>query len=356
MSEARRNLRSRAASAGFTLVELMVAMVIGLFLLAGVISIFVTSRESFRTNENLARIQENARFSFEILMREIREAGNVPCGMPFSSPTMANVVAATPPWWADWAAGTVVGYDGTQAAPAKAFGTGAADRVSGTDAITVLRPVSDESAIQIISKHEPAAFTFAVPAAASFAAGDVAIACDTRSGVLLKIGGVSGAPAKVTYGTTGAAANCAANLGYPTACGGTSPVTEFEAGKGMLAKFDPVFWYIGHNASGGKSLYRIQLTRSGGAPATEAQEMVSNVTDLQLDYLTRDATSSAGTLATTWVAADHAVFATGWSLTNTQQVVAVRLQLTFQSEEKVDAAPLQRKFIAVSALRSRDRL
>ncbi len=356
MSESRRHATRRAASAGFSLVELLVAMVVGLFLLAGVISIFVNSRESFRVNENLSRVQENSRFSFEILMREIREAGIVPCGMPFTSPRMANVVAATPPWWADWAGGTLVGYDGGQAAPAKATGTGATARVAGTDAITVLRPVSDESAIQLVSAHAAGSNQFTVPSARGFAAGDVVIACDKKDAALLKVSGIGGSPpVTVSYGTTGPAANCSANLGYPTGtCGATSPGKTVEAG-GMLVKFDPVFWYVGYNASGGKSLYRIQLTKTAGAPTPEAQEMVSNVTDMQIEYLTRDG-ASGGTLATAWVPANHAVFAGGWSLSNTQQVVAVRIALTFESEEKVNGAPLQRKFIAVSALRNRDRL
>ena len=46
---------------GFSLVELMVSVTIGLILLAGVVSIFVSSRVTFSTNERTARLQENGR-------------------------------------------------------------------------------------------------------------------------------------------------------------------------------------------------------------------------------------------------------------------------------------------------------
>ena len=50
-------------SRGFSVIELMVAMAISLLLLGGVISIFVSSKSSYETNERLSRIQENGRFA-----------------------------------------------------------------------------------------------------------------------------------------------------------------------------------------------------------------------------------------------------------------------------------------------------
>lgn len=66
---------TRRRQGGFSLIELMVALVLGLVLIGGVINIFVTNQQAFRTNENLARLQENARISFELTAREIRQAG-----------------------------------------------------------------------------------------------------------------------------------------------------------------------------------------------------------------------------------------------------------------------------------------
>ncbi len=52
------------AQRGFSLVELMVAMLIGLFVLGGGLAVFLGGHQSFRTNEGAARLQENARMGF----------------------------------------------------------------------------------------------------------------------------------------------------------------------------------------------------------------------------------------------------------------------------------------------------
>jgi type IV pilus assembly protein PilW len=62
---------------GFSLVELMIAMLLGLFIIGGVISVFLSNRVAYRQNENLARMQENARYAFEVVGRDIREVGGI---------------------------------------------------------------------------------------------------------------------------------------------------------------------------------------------------------------------------------------------------------------------------------------
>lgn len=59
---------------GFTLIEIMVALTIGLFLTAGVTQVFLTTNQTNRTQENLSRMQENARFAMHFLTEDIREA------------------------------------------------------------------------------------------------------------------------------------------------------------------------------------------------------------------------------------------------------------------------------------------
>ena len=59
---------------GLTLIELMVAIVIGLILTAGVIQIFLGSHQTYRFQEELSRIQENGRFALETLARDVRNS------------------------------------------------------------------------------------------------------------------------------------------------------------------------------------------------------------------------------------------------------------------------------------------
>jgi len=58
---------------GFSLTELMVALVIGLIVLAGVLQVFVGTKMTFNANQSLASIQENGRFALELIKPVLRE-------------------------------------------------------------------------------------------------------------------------------------------------------------------------------------------------------------------------------------------------------------------------------------------
>lgn len=62
------------AQHGMSLVELMVALTIGTFLLAGAISVFGKTRDLYRTNEAVARLQETARYAMGTIEADLRMA------------------------------------------------------------------------------------------------------------------------------------------------------------------------------------------------------------------------------------------------------------------------------------------
>ncbi|MCQ8105218.1 PilW family protein [Methylomonas sp. SURF-2] len=64
---------------GMTLIELLIAMLLGAFLLGGVIQIFVNTKQTYRMQESLSRLQENGRFAMEFLTYDIRMAGFLGC-------------------------------------------------------------------------------------------------------------------------------------------------------------------------------------------------------------------------------------------------------------------------------------
>jgi type IV pilus assembly protein PilW len=57
-----------------TLVELMVALAIGSFLMIGAVRVFMQSRTTFRMNEAVSRLQENARFVIDAIEPDVRMA------------------------------------------------------------------------------------------------------------------------------------------------------------------------------------------------------------------------------------------------------------------------------------------
>ena len=61
-------------TAGVTLIELLVALGIGSFLMIGAMTVFMQSRTTFRVNEAVARLQENARFLLSEVEPDIRMA------------------------------------------------------------------------------------------------------------------------------------------------------------------------------------------------------------------------------------------------------------------------------------------
>ena len=62
-----------------SLIELMVAITIGLLLLAGVIQVFASTKQTYRVHEGLSRVQESGRFAMEFLTRDLRMAGFFGC-------------------------------------------------------------------------------------------------------------------------------------------------------------------------------------------------------------------------------------------------------------------------------------
>lgn len=60
---------------GFTLVEIMVAITIGLLMLTGILQISSASKESARLQRNMGFVQENIRTAIQLLGNDIRRAG-----------------------------------------------------------------------------------------------------------------------------------------------------------------------------------------------------------------------------------------------------------------------------------------
>ncbi|SFM64028.1 type IV pilus assembly protein PilW [Ectothiorhodospira mobilis] len=64
-------------SRGFSLVEWMVALVIGLILLAGALQVFLAHQTTYRETQRWARLQETLAFVTEYLTRDLRGAEGV---------------------------------------------------------------------------------------------------------------------------------------------------------------------------------------------------------------------------------------------------------------------------------------
>jgi type IV pilus assembly protein PilW len=312
---------------GFTMIELMIAMLLGLIIIGGVIGIFLATQQTYRTNNALGEVQENSRLAFEMLAHDIRSAQLTGCN---SKQNVANVLTnRATAWWANWD-NAIKGYG--SADPAASAVTGPGKQVTGTDSIQLLGAADTQMSI---STHTPASGQFAINGViGSLQNGDIVIVCDPDHAAILKI---TSAGPPITYNAT-ATGNCTTDLSYPTNCSSTGTYT-FGA-NAQIAPLSAVDWYIGNNSGGGTSLYRMTLVNTGGTPTPTAQEIVRNVTDMTLSYLQQDATQ----------------FQSAQEITDWTTVNAVQVQLTMQSTFQragTDNQPITRTYTAIITLYNR---
>lgn len=323
---------------GLSLIELMVAMVLGLVVVGGALNIFLSNRQTYRATENLGRIQENARVAFELMSRDLRQAGGNPCDSKIQ--TVVNVLNnASSQWWTNFNT-AVVGYDGDVAFPDTAFGTGPGQRVAGTDAVQIH---SAMEGVVSVAEHNPSAANFRVNTTDhSVDEGDIVAICDFEHVAITQITNAQPGINKtiVHWGnSTVSPGNCTKGLGAPLKC--TTNGTPYTFGKNSrIARMQASRWYIGNSSSGtGRSLYQVVLRNNSGVVGPVTQEIADGVQDMQLEFLQR------GAAGDDYQPAD--------AITDWSQVVATRIILTLEGPEAVDGEPLEREFQHVVTLRNR---
>lgn len=333
--------RAPRRAAGFTLIELMIAMLLGLVVMGGVVSIFLAAQQSYRANNALSGVGDSTRTAFELMARDIRDAGLTGCDS--TSRRVINVTkvynqGTTPPvWWSDWSNAIRGHVGGTDAAITGAMPAQAA----GTDSLQLIG--AESPAASIASETVATSFTLNAPLPA-WQTGDIAIVCSPRQAAIMQIAYAGG------VATFNVAGNCSTNLGYPNkggmplgaACTNSAQYT-FPPNS-TISRLSAKDWYVGANAVGGTSLYRINLVNTGGAPTPQAQEMVRNVTAMTIGYLD----PSDSPIANQFVPASTITANGDW-----RGVAAVRVTLNLQSDGAGGTAPIARTYAFTTTLRNR---
>lgn len=274
---------------GFTLIELMISLTIGLFIILGVVVVYVGAFRSYTVNASLSRVQESGRFATEFLARDIRQAGYTGCSQ---TNRIVNVLNGTP-WWSDLSAGALLGYEGNQAFSARAFGTGDGDRVAGTDAI--LLKGGDGVPYQVDDWNGTNA-NFAVTDPHNLQAGSIIMVCDPQQTTILQVTNVQGNPTNpATHlivhntGNSVSPGNCTKWMRYPlpSGCATTQADNSYAfPDTARLSEFKAWGYYIGYDSKdgSGRSLYRTRLRNSGGDMKPYSEVMVPGVEDMQITY------------------------------------------------------------------------
>ncbi|MCH8866573.1 MAG: PilW family protein, partial [Proteobacteria bacterium] len=106
--------------AGLTMVELLVALAIGSFLMIGSVQVYNQSRQAFVINESIARVQETAQFAMDTIEADLRMASNwgrnsralAVEGRSLNGNPNPNGLAAPTDCGADWALDLAMTVDG----------------------------------------------------------------------------------------------------------------------------------------------------------------------------------------------------------------------------------------------------
>jgi type IV pilus assembly protein PilW len=130
----------RQAHAGFSLIELMVALAIAALLIIGAVTMYSQSRNTFRAAEAVARLQENARYAMSFIETDVRMANY--WGLNSRADYIQSgglVVNACQAGWATSVLNFVEGYDGAKGLACIQD----ADYQTGSDVIVTRRVATD---------------------------------------------------------------------------------------------------------------------------------------------------------------------------------------------------------------------
>lgn len=289
----------RRPEAGFSLIELMIALVVGAALLAIVVRMVAATLATYRSDEYLARLQENARYALEQIGFDGRMAGFSGCARAINNlldtssaayePSLYDLLplnVGDPPrsisGWEYDATGTGNSYAITTLDPAgvalnKWSAPGANSLVDDLQNLVV--PGTDV----LVLKH--AEQVLSVGATGNTPANAASISLSGASGVnqntLILVSDCQGSDLFQNRAANNASTLSRGSGGSP---GNVPPSTNLSHAYGPdmeIYTFTVVVYYIGRGASGEPALFRRSYARGG---AGETQEIVEGVENLQVVY------------------------------------------------------------------------
>lgn len=296
-------MQSPSRQRGVSLVELMVAMVLGLLVLGAVLQLFLASRQAYRTNEALARVQDSGRFALEFLDFDLRNAG-------YKGECIAPVNNLLDPDGEGYEARL---FDAGQAVFGWNDGAGdyAADLngyLAGTD-VLLIKHAANASGVAASGNTPANANTINLDGPSGVAQGTIILVADP-TGCDLFQNRSNAAASTLTRGSTGEPGNL--NPGSH----------EFSHAYGpdmQILAFHSALYYVGAGSAGLPSLRRLRFDRGN---TLVDEELVEGVLDLQVLY---GVDTAGNRQAGAYLRADQ--------VTDWDAVVAARVSLLVSSVE-----------------------
>ncbi|RRJ82284.1 PilW family protein [Aestuariirhabdus litorea] len=336
---------------GFSLVELLVAMAIGLILMAGVVQIFIANKGTYLMQREQEGIQESARFALHEMTEDLRMVGYGGCG---SATKIANSVDDPSGEGAMFQQG-IVGFHldkagdgyparGVDVIPVSDYPAILNDAWPGTDAFQAHNVGGGEGLT--VTAHNPNAATIHFDQTHSYKPGTIMIMASedcSQIGVFAMSGPTNNSnnATTIVHNTgTNPVENCTKFLGGEFTCvSGSAEAKQYGPGSSVLAVESSTYFIRNSGADASTpALYRLRVNE------TSAEELVPGVEGLRVLYgldTDLDAVANQYLLATEVDESD-------WPM-----VVAVRLILDVRSIERFEGDYLRQRFTTTVQIRNR---
>ena len=331
-------MQSKCRQSGYTLIELLVSMAIGLFLMSGVITVMLDTKVNFLMSEEISYIQESARFAMDELSYDIRMAGYMGCN---SEGELSNTLNDNS--WPYLSRG-LIGFEQGDAGIPTEFKN---DVSAGTDVLIINR--GDPVNKAIVESHNPPAATIHLTDVADFKTGEILViaSANCEQMAIFQRSGPNSSNSKQIVHNTGnsvSPGNCHKALSRPvsdgyaaydcsSAPGPSDKGYEYPPGSTIMRFSSNAYFVKKSPATGLLSLFKQTLTVSGGSAKTVAREVTSGIEDLEVIYGVDKGNSPDNVVdqyysavSITDVKADAGNGYVGWD-----RVIAVRITMVLRS-------------------------
>ncbi len=339
----------RRQMSGFSLVEMMVAITVGLVLLTVMSVVYINSKSAAKRQDDLGTIQQGVRTAFEYVAFDARSVGHLGCFTRL--PSLNGISGAG---LANNFAIGIEGYEFTGTAP--------------TNTYEMSSDLEQESSVESTWANSPGATSPTIPLAEI--AGGAGLGLTPGSDVLILRGTATGKPVRLTAPIVGGAGSisitdqstgncpngsantsgfCAGSFGVIASCnaaqvfqvatsGATLTLQNTLVGTSNYAQdasevfpLHTVVYYVKPSSNGTtSSLYRRVFDGSQTDVELQEHELIEGVESMQLRFALDTDAEPDGLMNGDYVTAD--------AVTNWAQVIAVRVSLLVRSTNAVDAS------------------
>lgn len=309
------NVITQRRQTGLSLIEIMVALTLGLILTAGLVQIFVSNQQSFALTAASGRVQESGRMTTELLAKAIRNADYWGC-----SGGLGNAVNNLDPDGTGYNEATFgfgAGLEGVDNA------TGSGVEMAGTDSFTV-RGVGGDADIKITKVMTQASAVIHVNDTTEMDPGDILFITDCRGGDIFQATNTNSSNGTIVHNTGSTHDPGNDNPSNPGCPGSNAHCLSQVYDKGASI-YIPYFqqFYVATGASGEPSLFMRTADYDGsgsGVGNISTIELIEGVENMQILY---GEDTSGDQVANVWRTAS--------AVTNMDNVVALRVSLLTRS-------------------------